>query len=659
MNLENAKQYINQHAGDLLEPDGESTHKSEDAHDFGYICPLCGSGSGDKGTGMKRDPKSKTHFKCFACGFYGDIVQLIAERDGLSSQNYMAQLKHVCKLFNLTLEGGANNSAVEDFDPAQTSLDKKGPSLQGTEGERGPSRSKPQTADYSEQFREWNQHLSECDYLTKRGINPDLQNLMNIGFCANYKNNRPALIIPNGTAHYIARFTDTTEGDKRQKYDKKGTNELYNAEALYTANMLDLPAFIVEGEIDALSFMELGIMNVIALGSATNQQKLIDALKELKREEIPALVLALDNDKAGSTETLKLAEKLGAIGARYHLPTDLYGEHKDANECLQAERDAFKGRLDQLNKSPTDLYNETSAANDIDGFLEAIEQNLNAEPITTGFFNLNTALDGGLYAGLYVIGAISSLGKTTFTLQMADAIAAAGHDVLIFSLEMAKRELMAKSISRLSLQGMKSGDNTAKLARSVRDLLGNVNRNNSEQMGVIKNALERYRKYASNIFIVEGLGDVDIDRIKNTIAQHVIYRKRAPVVVIDYLQIIAPYDPRSTDKQNTDKAVLELKRISRDFKTPVLAISSFNRDNYSQAVNMASFKESGAIEYSSDVLLGLQLSGVGVVKGFDVEAAMKKNPREVELKILKNRNGQKGEVVAFDFYPMYNYFEEV
>ena len=54
---------------------------------------------------------------------------------------------------------------------------------------------------------------------------------------------------------------------------------------------------------------------------------------------------------------------------------------------------------------------------------------------------------------------------------------------------------------------------------------------------------------------------------------------------------------------------------------------------------MQSFKESGAREYSSDVLLGLQLKDVGS-QGFNVDEAKKKEPREIELVILKNRNGQ-------------------
>jgi replicative DNA helicase len=73
---------------------------------------------------------------------------------------------------------------------------------------------------------------------------------------------------------------------------------------------------------------------------------------------------------------------------------------------------------------------------------------------------------------------------------------------------------------------------------------------------------------------------------------------------------------------------------------------------------MSSFKESGAIEYSSDVLIGMQLKGAGD-KNADLEELKKKTPREVELKILKNRNGRTGEVIDFEFYSKYNDFEEI
>lgn len=75
---------------------------------------------------------------------------------------------------------------------------------------------------------------------------------------------------------------------------------------------------------------------------------------------------------------------------------------------------------------------------------------------------------------------------------------------------------------------------------------------------------------------------------------------------------------------------------------------------------MEAFKESGAIEYSSDVLFALQFKGAGAGKGkFDVKAARDKNPREIELYILKNRNGRTPQnPINFAYYPVFNYFRE-
>ena len=70
---------------------------------------------------------------------------------------------------------------------------------------------------------------------------------------------------------------------------------------------------------------------------------------------------------------------------------------------------------------------------------------------------------------------------------------------------------------------------------------------------------------------------------------------------------------------------------------------------------MEAFKESGDIEYSTDVLIGLQFSGVGQ-KDFDINEAKKQTPREVEAVILKNRNGATGDTLHYAYYSMFNKF---
>lgn len=68
----------------------------------------------------------------------------------------------------------------------------------------------------------------------------------------------------------------------------------------------------------------------------------------------------------------------------------------------------------------------------------------------TGYENIDAKMS--LYPGLYVLGAISSLGKTTFVHQMADQLVQVGEHVLYFSLEQTSLELVTKGISRLTAQ---------------------------------------------------------------------------------------------------------------------------------------------------------------------------------------------------------------
>ena len=295
-------------------------------------------------------------------------------------------------------------------------------------------------------------------------------------------------------------------------------------------------------------------------------------------------------------------------------------------------------------------------------YIEALFKNAQTCPpaMPTGFEELDGVLDGGLYAGLYCVGAISSLGKTTFVLQIADQVAKQGHDALIFSLEMSRYELIAKSISRTTLE---IADNPRD-AKGIKDIsvwnrFSNLPQNDQTH---IKRAAYEYGEYAENIRIIEGMGDVTVSKIKQAVARHIQERNKIPVVVIDYLQLIAPEkgQERATEKQTIDKAVMELKRISRDHKTPVIAISSLNRQSYKDEANMAAFKESGAIEYSSDVLIGLQLKGVGQ-QGFDVDEAKKgfNGKRAIELVVLKNRNGVTGGRLEYEYFTPFHRFKEI
>ena len=628
------------------------THKSKGANM--YVCPLCGSGTGSHSTGAFSI--KGTSWKCFSCNKGGDIFDLIGEYEGIA--DHSKQLKRAGELFGIYIDS-YRAKAQEDFREYQ----KQPKTEQYTHSNIHTSTA---TADYTQFFLQANRDIEKTSY--HRGLSLDTLNRFKIGYVENWRHPKapkapasPRLIIPTSKESYLARDTREQIPEEQKPYSKSkvGSIHIFNAKALQTARK---PIFIVEGELDALSIIEVG-GEAVALGTTTKVKSLLEVLKTKKPEQ--PLIIALDNDEAGEKAYKELSEGLRELSIPFYR-LNPSGEYKDANEALQGNREALRQAVeeaehiqDEAEQAQREAYLNTSTAHYLQSFIDGIADSVNTPYIPTGFKGLDAVLDGGLYEGLYIVGAISSLGKTTLITQIADQIAQAGQDVLIFSLEMARAEIMAKSISRHTLQQVLSSGGDIRNAKTTRGITtGKRYENYSKtERDLINGAIVAYSQYAGHIYISEGIGNIGAEQIRETVKQHTLFTGNTPVVIIDYLQILAPYSERATDKQNTDKAVMELKRISRDYKTPVIGISSFNRANYSVSVTMEAFKESGAIEYSSDVLIGLQLKGMGE-KDFDANEAKKKSPREIELVILKNRNGSTGDKLGFKYYPLFNYFEE-
>lgn len=648
MNRQTATEALKERLAEYVE---SITDHSRKGNKKAYVCPLCGSGTGRNKTGAFTITPDGHSWKCFACDKGGDTLDLIGYVEGID--DYNSKLKRAGELFNMTIDAPAREYQNQDKTAQNT--------------DTYNSIHTPTNGNYLEFYKQANDNIQATNYPEKRGLSKAILDRFNIGYVGNWKHpnapenvtGSPRLIIPVTQTSYLARDTRDNIPDYQKQYAKTkvGGSDIFNGIA-FTQNA-DQPIFIVEGEIDALSIMEVGGV-AVGLGSTSNAKKLAGMVRD-KQLERP-LILALDNDSRGRKTQAELEGLLQAQKTPYTVAVLTEGAVKDPNEMLVKNKEAFTARVEEAIKNAKDdkeKYLETSTDNYIQDFLNGIADSVNTPCISTGFPMLDEVLDGGLYEGLYIVGAISSLGKTTLVTQIADQVASKGHDVLIFSLEMARSEVMAKSISRHTIMEVLQTGGDTKNAKTVRGVTAGkrYEKYSNTEKDLITNAVQAYSGYAKHIYITEGVGDLGVQQIRETVEKHTRYTGNTPLVIVDYLQILAPANERATDKQNTDKAVMELKRISRDFKTPVIGISSFNRDNYNNAVSMQAFKESGAIEYSSDILIGLQLKGAGN-KDFDPTEAKKKDPREIELVILKNRNGQTGAKVPFEFYPMFNYFVE-
>ena len=659
----------------------------------------------DKNPSMSLDRRrNKVH--CFACGADYDIFDLVGLDHRLSDPAEI--FRRTYEIFGVEAEErrprraartGRDVSRRSDpytqTAPAHAAAQK--PPSKNLSAPVNPAPEKNKTTEMKKYLERCRERLKETGYPERRGLSAATCERFGLGFDPAFKagggQTWAALIIPTGPDSFTARNTDP-EADKSSRIRKKGASPVFNAEILWSGGVQPpsvfsaedaapissegpesgqsppaavpggdkKPVLVVEGEIDALAVAEAGF-EALALGSTANVGAFLKLIQARPPER--TLILALDNDEEGRRAGDKLEEGLLALRRPFfrHNP---YGEAKDAAQALVDDPEAFSEALaaaggfqDQLALAEKEAYLATSAARHLDAFRDVLAGEADTPALPTGFDRLDQTLDGGLYEGFYVVGGISSLGKTTLITQLGDQVAQSGRDVLIFSLEMARSELMAKSLSRLTLQNALANGLTGTSAKTARGLTcaARYVRYSATELRLIGLAIEQYAGYSNKIFISEGVGDLGTDAVRGEVEKHLRITGTRPVVIVDYLQILAPPSERATDKQNTDKNVLELKRLSRDYKIPVIGLSSFNRANYREAVTMEAFKESGAIEYSSDVLLGLQLKGAGE-KDFDALAEKEKTPRRVELVVLKNRQGPAGGRVEFEYYPMFNYFKE-
>lgn len=617
-----------------------------------YICPLCGNGQGQDGDGITVKPGT-THLKCFKCGFGGSLVDL-----------YMAEHQ---------VDTGEACKALYERFGLKVDNDTTPPPQKAPQRSQEPLQQEPEK-DYTEYFKKARAALPGAqEYLSIRGLSMETASKYWLGYDAEWRSpaaveraqregrrlppTSPRLIIPTSTHSYLARDTrrDLDENSKKWAKMKEGSVELFNTRALDNAE--GRPVFVAEGEINALSFIEVGA-EALALGMAGNVRKFLELLEE-RTKPTPTLILCLDDDKGkaqntGANAQEELREGLDKLNISYIIGHSLLQGENDPNDALVKNRAGFAAAVaeaeHQTAARPDNVadYLNRLMAGEIDRFKQGATRK-------TGFPNLDEKC-GGVYPGLYVLGAISSLGKTTFIHQMADQMAAAGEEVLYFSLEQSRLEMVSKSLSRLTAQ------------KNVNQAVSSLAIRGGHLTPAVLDAADRYTELVGDrMSVVEGNFNCTVAYISDYITRYMATTHTKPVVIIDYLQILQG-DPRQSTKELVDTNVTELKRISRSKDIPVFIISSLNRTNYMTPVDFESFKESGGIEYTADVIWGLQLEIISTDPIFDKEGKIREKrekireekaspERKVELVCLKNRYGISSYRVGFSYYPQYDLFK--
>lgn len=616
---------------------------TQEAKKGGYVCPVCGNGSGEDGTGVKLIKGQSFRYKCFKCDTSGDVINFYAAEHHIDNREAILQ---VCDLYGLEVP----TKKFKRIPHAHRRISSNAESL----------KNQAETEIIANDIITAASHLRETDYFTQRGISYETAERYNCGYIEQWIHPQkrgeqkilpsPRVVIPTSSESYVARSTDDNKVPKM----KAGTTNIFNIDILKSSQQ---HVVVVEGEFDALSIIEAG-NDAIALGSTSNVDKFIDWLREKNIRPYLPLVLSLDADEAGQKATDKLADTLRDMRIRFYSVNIIVEGCKDQNESLVKFRDSFlqivadiPNKVNQLQQQAR--FNLTDFAK-IDKWEKNIRTSRKA--ISTGWNSLDKALDGGLYEGLYVIPGTPGTGKTAFALQMAFQIAQQQQDVLYISMEMGEEEIYERHISRISYQLFWNDEQSRNKAKTVHSMI--------QEGKTVAQAREIFKKVAPYLRTECSVGTIDADDIRRIVEIYEYELNSLPVVFIDYLQILKAHDAHMTDKQAVDYNVLRLKQLSRDFKIPVVILSSMNRMSYSDVISMVALKESGAIEYTADVCLGLQHANMEQIKtGTSAGKAEKtirkmkgKSERDMEMIILKNRNGKIGEELSFKYYAMFHHF---
>ena len=208
--------------------------------------------------------------------------------------------------------------------------------------------------------------------------------------------------------------------------------------------------------------------------------------------------------------------------------------------------------------------------------------------VTTGLAALDD-LSGGLHPGeLTVFAGRPGMGKTALGLGLARAAARAGHATLFFTLEMPPEQLAQRimaSESGVAADAQRRG------------------RIDSDQYGALEMVRRRHEREPLDLIDASGM---TIQMIAAT-ARRVHRRRKVGLIVVDYLQLVAPSD--SAARRNRVDEVTEisagLKRLARELAVPVVALAQLNRglearDN--KRPRLSDLRDSGAIEQDADLI---------------------------------------------------------
>lgn len=248
--------------------------------------------------------------------------------------------------------------------------------------------------------------------------------------------------------------------------------------------------------------------------------------------------------------------------------------------------------------------------------------------LETGFIDFDE-LTGGLHdSELVILAARPSMGKTALALNMAEHISIDEHGpgkaVLLVSLEMSALELgdrLLCSRARVNSHRLRNGQLNAEESRRLIQTAADVSR--------------------APLFIDDSPSR-NITEIAAT-ARRLKRQDSLSLIVVDYLQLIEPDNPRDPRQEQVARISRRLKGLARELSVPVLCLAQLNRQveaSRESRPQLSHLRESGAIEQDADVVAFVHREEFYQNNEEDRERLK----GQADLLIRKQRNGPIGDI---------------
>ena len=320
--------------------------------------------------------------------------------------------------------------------------------------------------------------------------------------------------------------------------------------------------------------------------------------------------------KAKDRELIELGDRISELGFDPTLNTE--------QKLSQVEAKIIE--LNNVEDCDSFAINEIGLTGWFDELNSLMEGDKNPT-IPSGFYDLDEMLGGGFELGEFVVvGGRPSMGKTALVTAIMINLAASGHPVVMFSMEMTRNQIynrIAAADCGIKYSQLKNGRLTQNELEQLTSKLG-------EWMEYPQAIDDASSHKVSPVYIRS--------RLKRFEA---LTGQPAKCVILDYLQLLAKSDNFNNE---LTKLASEFKAIAKDFNLVFLCLAQLNRgveQRTNKRPTMSDIRDSGSIEQAADSVILLYRDEYYNSETRDAGIA--------ELIVAKNRNGATGTVkLLFD-----------